>query len=133
MQRNTTKKGPKQTRQVNQEEFPEEVYSDLELAKKIACYKFWSFLFTDGAQGWSPYKTPGSIYHLRSSSIITKGIKEGSWPKVGKVSLFVYKNVSCIDFLALVLLTDIVVILAQGYGNTCITSKSQRNYSSRSI
>ena len=84
MPHNATKIGPKKRKEIL-ERFPEKIYADLNLEKQIACYKFWSFLATDGSQGWSPFHTPGSVKNYRLSREITKRIKQSSWPKVGKV------------------------------------------------
>ena len=85
MPRNATRQGAKKRKDIL-EQFPEKIYADLPLEKQIACYKFWSYLEFEGAQGWSPSHTPGSIKNYRLSKTIYTRIKPSSWPKIGKVS-----------------------------------------------
>ena len=72
MPQNATKKGLKEE---NPKNFPELVYKQLELSKQIACYQFWCHLNSAGKEGWDPGKTPGSIYHWRSSKYLQDNIK----------------------------------------------------------
>jgi hypothetical protein len=67
-------------------QFPKEAFDDLKLEKQIACYLFWLFTYTNGAQGWNPHDRPGSVRKWRTSKYISTHIKEGSWPAIGKVS-----------------------------------------------
>ena len=85
MPRNQPKSGAKRT---HQEKDPKLVYDHLPIAKQIACYHFWNFLNTNGAEGWSPVSTPGSVFNWRSSNYIRENIKANSWPKIAQVRTF---------------------------------------------
>ena len=82
MPQNATKKGLKEE---NQKNFPELVYEQLELSKRIACYHYWCHLNSAGKEGWDPEKTPGSVFHWRTSKYLQDNIKKSSWPRIGKV------------------------------------------------
>ena len=58
----------------------------LELSKKLAAYRFWLHIATDGKEGWNPTEKSGSVWNYRSSNYIKQHIKESSWPNIGKVS-----------------------------------------------
>eukprot|EP00536_Pseudo-nitzschia_multiseries_P009158 jgi/Psemu1/22492/gm1.22492_g len=81
MARNATKKGPKQ---LDQEKHPDLVHQQLELSKRLACYNFWQYLYTEAEEGWSPTDKPGSLWKYRSSNYIKQNIKQTSWAKIGK-------------------------------------------------
>eukprot|EP00536_Pseudo-nitzschia_multiseries_P000035 jgi/Psemu1/134/gm1.134_g len=82
MARNATKKGPKQL--LDQEKHPDLVNQQLELSKRLACYNFGRYLYTEAEEGWSPTDKPGSLWKYCSSNYIKQNIKQTSWAKIGK-------------------------------------------------
>ena len=65
----------------------EERYDKLEVAKKLACFRFWTHLVEKKeTKIWNPDRTPGSIWNYRSSLYLQSHIKEVSWSNTGKVS-----------------------------------------------
>ena len=115
MPRNSTKKG---TKKENQHKFPEQAYENLELSRKIACYKFWSYLNSAGTEGWSTTKVPGSIYNWRESAYLQKNILKSSWPKIGRVGMLSI----CSLFCHLLSISNLFSTLSLGYVNACSRS-----------
>jgi hypothetical protein len=61
-------------------------YSELEVAKKLAVFRYWSYLEEDRTTKlWNPNLTPTSIWNWRSSEYLKAHINEHSWAKVAKV------------------------------------------------
>ena len=105
MARNSSKKGVQIQKQ---QEDPQAEYNKQELSKRLACYKFWCYLDSDGQEGWNPKKTPGSVFHWRSCKYINTNIKQNSWNKVGQVRDSIG---SCLPCLCLSLFVDLFLTL----------------------
>ena len=90
MARNTGSKKQKTKHQKILEDNPEVHYQKVSVAKQLIAFKFWLYYKSqEGTVGWDLENRPGSVlcWNYRKSTFVQNNIPQGSYPKIGVVSI----------------------------------------------